>query len=315
MKILDNDIDVDVIGFGALNMDKLYKVEAIACKDQESFIKSQKETPGGSAANTIIGLSKLNRKTSMIGKIAEDEDGEVIEINLAYNGVYTNNLIYSSEGNTGKALCFVDKQGNRAIYVDAGVNDEIKIFEINPRNVNVTKIIHYSSFVGESFKTQIELLDDLKEDIILSFDPGMLYVEKGLDEIKPILDRTNILLINEAELKILYKKLGDLSIKEIAKQLIESGIETVVVKKGSKGVFAMNTKEECDVKAFESEVVDTTGAGDSFNAGFLYGMLNNFNLKESCTLGNFTASKAIEGKGMEKFPKEEDLKELIDSWR
>ena len=44
-------------------------------------------------------------------------------------------------------------------------------------------------------------------------------------------------------------------------------------------------------------------------------MLNNFNLKESCILGNFTASKAIEGKGMEKFPKEEDLKELIDSWR
>lgn len=314
MKIIDNDIDVDVIGFGALNLDKLYKVENIACNDQESFIKSQEEIPGGSAANTIVGLSKLNKKTSFIGKIAEDDDGEVIELNLAMNGVYTNNLIYSSTGVTGKVLGFVDKDGNRALYVDAGVNDEIKIAEINPRNVNVSKIIHYTSFVGDSFKTQIELLDDLDDNIILSFDPGMIYVKKGLEELKPILTRTNILLINEAELKMLYKDLEDLSVKDIAKHIHESGIETVVVKKGSNGVFAINSTEECDVAAFKSNVVDTTGAGDCFNSGFLYGQLNGFDLEKSCILGNFTASKAIEAIGMENFPTEDELKELINSW-
>ncbi len=314
MIILDNNIDVDVIGFGALNVDKLYKVENIACKDQESFIKSQKDTPGGSAANTIIGLSKLNKKTSIIGKIAEDEDGEVIELNLALNNVYTNNLIYSENGSTGKVLGFVDEKGNRALYVDAGVNDEIKTAEINPRNINVSKIIHYTSFVGDSFKTQTELLNDLKEDIILSFDPGMIYVEKGLDELKPILDRTNILLINEHELKTLYKDLSNSTIKEIAEHVLKSGIETVVVKKGSEGVYAVNKTDECDVKAFKSEVVDTTGAGDSFNSGFLYGYLNGLKLKECCMIGNFTASKAIEGLGMEKFPAEEDVKKFIESW-
>lgn len=314
MRIIDNDIDVDVIGFGALNVDKLYTVENIACKDQESFIKSQKDTPGGSAANTIIGLSKLNRKTSFIGKIAEDDDGEVIELNLAINGVYTNNLIYSSEGSTGKVLGFVDKEGNRALYVDAGVNDEIKIAEINPRNVNVSKIIHYTSFVGDSFKTQIELLDDLSEDMTLSFDPGMIYVEKGLDELQPILNRTDILLINEAELRMLYNDLKDLDIEEIAEHVLDSGIETVVVKKGSEGAFAMNSEEKCDVEAFESNVVDTTGAGDSFNSGFLYGQLKGFDLEKSCIIGNFTASKAIEAIGMEGFPTEEELKELIDGW-
>lgn len=314
MRILDNDIDVDVIGFGALNVDKLFSVENIACKDQESFVKSQKDTPGGSAANTIIGLSRLNRKTSIIGKIAEDDEGEVIELNLAFNGVYTNNLIYSSEGSTGKVLGFVDSEGNRALYVDAGVNDEIKIAEINPRNVNVSKIMHYTSFVGDSFKTQIELLDDLKEDMILSFDPGMIYVEKGLEALKPILERTNILLINESELRILYDDLEESSIEELAKKVLDSGIETVVVKKGSEGVYATTYTEKCDVPAFKSKVVDTTGAGDSFNSGFLYGQLNGFNLEQSCILGNFTASKAIEAIGMENFPTEEDLKKLIDSW-
>ena len=184
MKILNNDIDVDVIGFGALNVDKLHTVGSIAGKDEESFIKSQTDTPGGSAANTIIGLSRLGKKTSIIGKIGEDSDGDLIELNLAMNEVYTNNLIYSENGNTGKVMGFVDDEGVRALYVDPGVNDEIKMGEINLMNINTCKIMHYTSFVGDSFKTQIELLEKLNEDIKLSFDPGMLYVEKGLNEKK-----------------------------------------------------------------------------------------------------------------------------------
>lgn len=314
MKILDNDIDVDVIGFGALNLDKLYNVDSIACNDCESFIKSEKDTPGGSAANTIIGLSKLGLKTSIIGKIAEDSDGEVIELNLALNEVYTNNLIYSEKGNTGKVLGFVDSKGNRGLYVDPGVNDEIAIGEINPKNINTCKIMHYTSFVGDSFNTQIKLLEKLNEDILLSFDPGMIYVKKGLKDLLPILNRTNILLINETELRLLYEDyykaidgVNSLSLKEIAIHILDDGIETVVVKKGSSGVFAIDSQEECDVEAFSSNVVDTTGAGDSFNSGFLYGLLNAYSLEKSCKIGNWVASKAIEGFGMEKFPSKSDL--------
>ena len=310
MDILDDDINAEVIGFGALNVDKLYSVENIAGCDEESFIKNETDTPGGSASNTIIGLSKLGISTSIIGKIADDEDGDLIEYNLAFNGVFTNNLIYSSTGSTGKCLGFVDSKGNRCLYVDAGVNDEIVPDEINTLNIMRCKIMHYTSFVGNSFKTQIELLDKLGKDTILSFDPGMLYVKKGFDEIKPILDRTDILLINESELRLLCGE-NKLDIKELACEFIKQGIGTVVVKKGADGVFAINDKEECDVKSFECSVVDTTGAGDSFNSGFLYGFLNGFGLEKSCEIGNWVASKAIEGFGMEKFPTCEELLEFI----
>ena len=198
MEILDDDINAEVVGFGALNVDKLYSVGNIAGKDEESFIKSEIDAPGGSAANTIVGLSRLGRSTSIIGKIAEDEDGDLIEYNLAINGVYSNNLIYSETGSTGKCLGFVDDDGERCLYIDPGVNDEIKIDEINPINFMRCKVMHYTSFVGDSFKTQIELLDLLNENTVLSFDPGMLYVQKGFNELKPILDRTYILLINES---------------------------------------------------------------------------------------------------------------------
>ena len=308
MEIFDNDLNAEVIGFGALNVDKLYSVENIVGADEESFIKSQTDTPGGSAANTIVGLARLGVDTSIIGKIAEDEDGDLIEYNLAVNGVYTNNLIYSDTGSTGKCLGFVDSNGERCLYIDPGVNDEIKVGEINPLNIMRCKIMHYTSFVGDSFNAQIDLLELLSQETLLSFDPGMLYVQKGFDALKPILERTNILLINESELRLLCNN-NEAPLKELVIAFLDLGIETVVVKQGSSGVYAINNNEECHVEAFKCDVVDTTGAGDSFNSGFLYSYLKGYDLEKSCKIANWVASRAIQGFGMEKFP---SLKELED---
>ena len=93
----------------------------------------------------------------------------MIEYNLAINGVYTNNLIYSETGKTGKCLGFVDREGERCLYIDPGVNDDIQIGEINPLNIMRCKIMHYTSFVGDSFKTQIELLhNNLNSDSFIN---------------------------------------------------------------------------------------------------------------------------------------------------
>lgn len=310
MEIFDNDLNAEVIGFGALNVDKLYSVDKIVSADEESFITNETDTPGGSAANTIVGLARLGCDVSIIGKIAEDDDGDLIEYNLAINGVYTNNLIYSETGSTGKCLGFVDKDGERSLYISPGVNDDIKIDEINPLNIMRCKIMHYTSFVGDSFKTQIEMLEKLSQETLLSFDPGMLYVQKGFDELKPILDRTDILLINESELRLLCNN-SDASLKELAINFLDLGIETVVVKQGSKGVYAISNDEECQVGAYECDVVDTTGAGDSFNSGFLYSYLKGYGLEKSCKIGNWVASKSIEGFGMEKFPSVKQLEEFF----
>ena len=321
-EIVYDAINVDVIGFGALNVDKLYKVGHIAEIDGESFIKGEEESPGGSAANTIIGLSKLGCSTSYIGKIAADEEGDLLEYNLMVNNVYLTNLIYSDTGNSGKVLGFVSDEGDRALYVDPGVNDEITIDEINPLNVNACKILHYTSFVGDSFIAQKELLKVLSDEIILSFDPGMLYVKKGVDELKEILERTNILLINEIELKLLFEehykeKLNlsedkELSFRDLAVHIRDDGIDTVVVKRGSDGVYAINKKdEEVKIPAFKCDAVDTTAAGDSFNAGFLYSYLKDYDLAKSCTIANWVASKSVQAIGISGLPSLDELEEFL----
>ncbi|WP_040681790.1 carbohydrate kinase family protein [Methanobrevibacter boviskoreani] len=324
MEIVD-DIQYDVIGFGALNVDKLFTVDEIACHDEERSIISEEESPGGSAANTIIGLANLGLTTSYIGKIADDAEGELLEYNLAEHGVYLNNLIYSDTGVSGKVLGFVDQNGERALYVDTGVNETIELDEINPIELARGHIIHYTSMFGETFQTQKDLISRLPESMILSFDPGLIYAKLGVDELKVILDRTDILLINENEMFILYEDYyrkrdnipedENLSFRDLAIKIRDDGIDTVIVKRGTKGAYGINSNDdEVKVPAFLVDAKDTTAAGDSFNAGFLYSYVKGFDLEKSVTVGNWVASKAVQEMGISGLPMIDDLEDFLEEY-
>lgn len=285
----------DVVGFGALNVDKLYNVNKITCEDEESYIIDFNRSCGGSAANTVIGLSKLGMKTGFIGKVSKDHDGKLLLENLQKEGVDTEGIILS-DGRSGNVLGFVDKNGQRALYVDPGVNDLITSDEVKLDYLENSKILHLASFVGESFKAQESIINEISEDIILSLDSGRIYAERGINYLKNILNRTDIILTNEEELKYLtgnkYK-----TFKEGAEVLLEYNINTVVIKRGDKGAYITNGDESYFIEPFDVKCVDTTGAGDAFNAGFLYGLLNNKNIEESGKLGNFIASCCIKESG------------------
>ncbi len=284
--------EFDVVGFGALNMDQLHMVDQLAGPDEESFITGFTESCGGSAANTIIGISRLGLKTGFIGKISTDREGKILLNNLIQEKVDTQGLMVTTQGRSGRVMGFVDKKGQRSLYVDPGVNDTISIEELDLSYLINTKILHLTSFVGDSIRAQQDLIAEIHEKIKISFDPGRLYVEKGWNELKPFLERTDILLINEMELQLL---LGSkfLSYSQGAKLLLDEGIANVVVKRGDKGSYAVNNEFEVTLPSREVQCVDTTGAGDAFNAGFLYGFSKEYNLEESCKLGNFVASKCV----------------------
>ncbi len=285
-------MNIDITGFGALNVDQLFLVDKIVTNDDESFIKDFTQSCGGSAANTCIGLSRLGLNVSYIGKISEDNEGKILKNNLIKEKINIKNLIISNKGRSGKVMGFVDSNGERALYVDSGVNDTIKLSEIDLKTINKTKFLHLSSFVGDSFKTQIELINNISKKIKISFDPGMIYVNKGIINLKEILFNTNILLLNFNELELLLNKKIK-NIEDSLSQLWDFGIETIVIKQGSKGVSAFQDDKKVIVPAFNVNCIDTTGAGDAFNAGFLYSQLMNKNLEESCIFANKIASYSV----------------------
>jgi ribokinase len=281
----------DVVGFGALNVDKLFKVNRLAAADEESYINSHTETGGGSAANTIVGLARLGCKVGFIGKVAGDREGALLLEDFEREHVDTSGVVRVGQGDSGLVMGFVDDKGDRALYIDSGVNDTITFEEVDEDYVSRTQFLHLTSFVGEqSFKTQKRLLEMLPENVTVSFDPGALYAGKGYAALEPIIKKTHVLMPNAKELALIT---GEEDHCRGADWLVSRGAKVVAVKLGADGCYVTDGQERLRIEAFKVEVVDTTGAGDAFCAGFLYGLLQNKTLSDCGKLGNFVASRCV----------------------
>jgi ribokinase len=287
--------DFDFVGFGALNVDKLFRVNRIAAAEEESFIRAHSETCGGSAANTIVGLARLGCKVGFVGKVANDREGEMLLEDFREESVDTAGVIRAGQGESGKVMGFVDEKGARALYIDSGVNDTIAIEDVNLAYVEQSRFLHLTSFVGdESFQTQEKLLNNLPENVKVSFDPGALYARRGLAQLEPIIKKSHVMMPNAKELNLIT---GETDYCRGADFLIGKGVKIVAVKLGGDGCYITDGRERHLIKAFKVKLVDTTGAGDAFCAGFLYGLLKNKSLYECGRLGNFVASKCVKKMG------------------
>ena len=281
----------DVVGFGALNMDKLFKVNALAKAEEESFIEDYAEACGGSAANSAVGLARLGCKVGFIGKVGCDKEGDSLVNDFRKEGVDINGTIREKQGKSGSVLGFVDKKAARALYIDSGVNDKISFDEINVEYASQAQFLHLTSFVGEkSFQTQKRLLAALPKSVRVSFDPGVLYARKGFAYLEPIIKKTYVLMPNAIELELLT---GEPDYCKGADFMVGRGVKIVAVKLGGDGCYVTDGRERHLIEPFKVKVVDTTGAGDAFCAGFLYGLVNGKSLFECGRVGNFVASRCV----------------------
>jgi len=285
----------DVVGFGALNRDKLFRVNRLAKAEEESFIEDYAEAGGGSAANTAVGLAKLRCKVGFIGKVGCDREGDLLIQDFRAEGVDTAGTIRAGQGKSGSVLGFVDKKGARALYIDPGVNDTIGFDEINVEYAAQAQFLHLTSFVGEkSFQTQKKLLNVLPRSVKVSFDPGALYARKNFAGLEPIIQKTHVLMPNAIELEFLT---GENDYCKGADFMVGRGVKIVAVKLGGDGCYVTDGRERRLIEALKVKVVDTTGAGDAFCAGFLYGLVNDKSLYECGRLGNFVASRCVRKMG------------------
>lgn len=300
----------DAVGFGALNLDKVYLVNRIAGLGEESFITGCHESCGGSAANTITALARVGLSTGYIGKVADDREGRLLLNDFEENLVDVRGVAVADKGRSGVVMAFVDPKGERALYVDPGVNDTLTREDIDVEYASSAKLIHLTSFVGDKpLKAQIELLRELRKskEIMVSLDPGEIYARRR-EAIKPLLERTDILILNETEVRLLT----GLGSREGAETLLKLGPKIIVVKLGDRGSYATDGEQRLHVNALKAKAVDTTGAGDAFNAGFLYATLKGLTLTDRLKLASFTAAKCIEKVGARNgLPTKEDIEAFV----
>jgi len=281
----------DVVGFGALNVDKLFRVNRLAKAEEETFIEDYAEACGGSAANMAVGLARLGCKVGFIGKVGCDREGDLLIQDFCKEGVNTDGVVRAGQGKSGVVLGFVDKKGARALYINSGVNDTIAFDEVNVEYAAQAQFLHVTSFVGEkSFQTQKKLLGTIPSSVKVSFDPGALYARKGFASLESIIKKTYVLMPNAIELELLT---GETDYCRGADFMIGRGVKIVGVKLGGDGCYVTDGRERHLIEARKVKVVDTTGAGDAFCAGFLYGLVNEKSLYECGRLGNFAASRCV----------------------
>jgi ribokinase len=292
--------NIEVAGLGALNIDHIYQVDRIL-EEGEAVVKEWGLFPGGSAANTIYGLGKLGINTGFTGVVGDDAEGKILLNDFQQAGVDISQIRIKPKATTGSTLCLSDKQGKRSLYVLPGANNQLTMDDLDLNYINQAKMLHLSSFADDrQFKVLLELMDKLAPAIKISFSPGALYASKGLEVLKPILARTYTLFINESEIQQLTGK----DFKVGAETCLEQGCQIVVVTLGKgasyKAVMATSyirdAKKEYVVKSSNKSIIsvlDTTGAGDAFAAGFLYGLVKNKELEECGRLGSITAQFSI----------------------
>jgi len=300
--------NIEVVGLGALNIDHLYKVERIL-KDGEAVVTETKSSPGGSAANTIYGLAKLGVSTGFTSVVGDDAEGKLLIQDFQRVGVDTSQIKIKSGAKTGSVVCLSDRLGRRSLYVTPGANNLLTMDDLNLTYINQARMLHLSSFADDrQFKILLELMDRLAPSIKLSFAPGALYASKGLKALTKILGKTYILFINQNEIKQLTGE----DVINGAESCLKQGCSIIAVTLGKgvklelgKGIsrrtvtatsYIRDAEAEHIIQPSDQDIVspaDTTGAGDAFATGFLYGLLKGKGLEDCGRLGDLIARFSI----------------------
>jgi sugar/nucleoside kinase (ribokinase family) len=314
-----------IVGFGALNLDLIFEVddlqaissEKVRLEPGKEFFGSDQEfqslfeqvnrigtlkskSGGGSAANTMVALARMGFPAKFIGKVGEDEEGDFLLENL--RPVHTS-LIRRGQ-KSGICLVVLDRHQDRFLFVSGNANSTLAMGEINVDALRDVFWIHLTSFVGEPpFEAQKALLNHLDSSVKVSMDPGEIYAKKGLDKIRPLVERCHILFLTEREIRMLTH----LDLSAGARTLMEIGPSFLVCKKGSQGSHVFTKEGDFSVPAIQAEVVDNTGAGDVYNAGFLAGLFLGKSPEESALFATKAASKSVTGYGRDQYPTKEDL--------
>ena len=292
---------VEVLGFGALNRDYLYRVPEILL-DGETIIESVTVASGGSAANTCRALAQWGVDTGFVGAVGDDPDGRAMLADLRDNGVDVSQIAVKSGAPTGRVIGLVDPLGHRSLYVQPGANNLLSSGDLDLDIIAQARIVHLASFVGEDqLVLQEWAVEHLPPSVTLSFAPGQIYTRLGRERLEGILRRTKILFLNAAEVE----QLGGVD------SIRRCGCEVVVETWGSRGSRVTHAGGSFCTPAFPTAVVDTTGAGDAFAAGFLFGWLRGKPLEVCARWGNWTASWVIRAAGANSaLPTAEELEDL-----
>ena len=272
------------------------------------------KAPGGSAGNTVIGLAELGVPVSFLGKIGKDQEGEYYKNRFAELGGDTKNFFRSDSLPTGRCLSMVTPDSERTMRTDLGASASLTPDEISEKNFEGFALVHIEGYLlfAEPLARKVFQLAK-KAGCKISLDAGSFEVVRiKKDFFKEILPKyVDILSFNDDEAR---EYCGEQPGPEKSLDILAEQCPTVCLKLGKKGSLIKHNGEMTKVEANLVQAKDTTGAGDLWQAGFLWGYLNGLSMKTCGAAGSIVSAEVVQVMGAS-IPKDKWLesKKKIDS--
>jgi sugar/nucleoside kinase (ribokinase family) len=268
-------------------------IESIPDGSDGQLVETIRMSPAGTAGGTAVILSRLGAEVSSYGAIGTDPIGDTLVALLGAEGVDTSGLVRKDDHQTSSSVIPVRPNGDRPAWHCIGANGAFTLDDL--ASLGGYDFVHLGGpeflggeVAGQLLRSARDLGATTSLDILAPGDPDMLAW------VADALPHADYLLPNDEQV---LGFTGAASLEEGARLLLERGVGCVAVTQGAKGALVVSADEVVEVPAFEVDVVDTTGCGDAFSAGFLRGISLGGDLRAAAKLGCATAAQVAQGLG------------------
>jgi sugar/nucleoside kinase (ribokinase family) len=245
---------------------------------------------GGSAANTINGIAKLGMKAGFIGVIGDDETGQHFRNDLIKNNIIPH--LFIGKGGSGMAIALVSPDSERTFATHLGCAIELSAFHLNEELFNGYSLLHIEGYLVQNYELMIKAAELAKsKGLLIALDfASYNVVEDNLLFLHDFVQNyVDILFANEEEARVFTGKEPEQAVEVLAEF-----VDIAVVKTGENGSLVMKNRQLERIGIIKVKSIDTTGAGDLYASGFLYGLLNNKPINICGKIGALLSGNVIE---------------------
>lgn len=311
-----NQIDTiyDVVGIGNAIVDVLAKVgdgflternlrkggmtllDAATAGKIYTDIVPEREVSGGSAANTVAGMASLGSDCAFIGKVYDDELGQNFRRDIGAAGIdfFTPPLLEGPA--TGRSIVLVTPDAERSMFTYLGAATRLTAEDIDENIIKASRYVYLEGYLWdeahakEAVLKACELAHKYNRKIAFTLSDCNCIIRHREDLLKLVTDCVDVLFANENEIKALFNTDDFMAALDMIKPLVE----IAAITRNAKGSVVVNGRVKIFVEAEKMDnVVDSTGAGDLYAAGFLYGMTKERSLGTCAMIGSIAASEII----------------------
>lgn len=296
--------DIDVLAVGGIDIDWLLKMPKLPSFDEKLRAEYLGQYPGGPVGNFACIASNMGLKVASVCTLGDDAGGKLLLEDFKDYGVDISYIRVDPEFITPFVVVIVDPTGEKAVIIPE-LNQKTATI-ISPEAIRRSKYVYMMGFDHHLFREIAAIAQPSGTKMMADIEPSE---ELMGEKIYDLLSLCDIASFNQQGFETAFDKSFSI---DAVQNLLDHGPEIVLVTRGAKGVVAASKDEVVEIDAYDVPVRDTTGAGDTFNAAFLFAKIQGYDLSKSVQFGNAASAILIQTIGTRtNLPKPDAIKSFI----